>query len=125
MLTKEETTQHITNKINKALTLVIGECWHEGYMFDVNHIEVCNNCDKSYVRNNNFFTWEGFGKLWEWGQTQDWWEEFKSNCNGDRMECFMEEVEPYDWEEIFIEPECFATTLYEFLLATDVLKHQP
>ena len=24
----------------------------------------------------NYFTWKGFGKLWEWAIEEEWWEDF-------------------------------------------------
>lgn len=50
--------------INKFLTEKMGECWHEW------------EPKRDNVRNYDFFTWEGFGKLWEWAGEQEWFPYF-------------------------------------------------
>ena len=70
--------------INKFLTETIGECWHE---HQINHLGSskyecsCGGNWDSYALEEpdhhteipiDFFTWEGFGKLWEWASEQPW-----------------------------------------------------
>jgi len=67
-------------EINQYLTEAMGECWHETY-FSVTGQHICKKCEKPIaslfsLEHNNFFTWEGFGKLWEWSITQPWFEDF-------------------------------------------------
>jgi hypothetical protein len=57
----------------------------------------------------DYFTWEGFGKLWEWGPDQDWWDTFMTD-NGrynDNFEMFI--------NENLIDPEPFAKAVADFL----------
>jgi hypothetical protein len=69
-------------EINKFLTKAMGRCWHEPYMHrDGRYQEryatsTCANCHKTPYENNDFLTWEGFGKLWEWSVKQEWWIDF-------------------------------------------------
>jgi hypothetical protein len=103
MVTKEE--------INKYLTEAMGECWHEcgEVLGDSLHIPMTIKCIKcgtlmilenscEQVLNNDFFTWEGFGKLKE----------------------FMVSYHPLWMVEqmtLFLtDPERFATEVYEFLI---------
>lgn len=68
------------------------------------------------ARNNNFSTWSGFGKLWEWASKQDWWGEFvkkhgKLDCNcgcndGSIALHFIKPKGPYN----------FPDEIYEFLM---------
>ena len=51
------------DKINKSLTEAMGECWHNRPCEHPQH----TNC----YRNNDFSTWEGFGKLREFYDTWD------------------------------------------------------
>lgn len=63
----------------------------------------------------DFSTWEGFGKLWLWAQRQKWWKRFcneryyAESCHG-RLE---------DIDGVFyvteIDPSIFANALYKFL----------
>ena len=68
----------------KYLTLAIGECWHEfGSRY---HPDCCVHCGNWLGRElpdrHLFNTWEEFGLVWEWSQTQKWWPKFVSQ-NGD------------------------------------------
>ena len=99
-------------EINKFLTEAMGECWHA-------HTSVIEGtwgvkCDKCGIivtpkLNNDFLTWEGFGKLWQWGIDQEWWDTFMLNngrCN-DTFEMFI--------NENLIEPEAFAKAVVYYL----------
>ncbi len=102
---------------DRHLTEAMGECWHES-----NGRLNCKKCESFlYAKspnhisyNNEFSTWEGFGKLWRWGQQQEWWEEF--------VGCLLEPVidkgtlthyRKFDLD--FIDPDKFADALYEFV----------
>lgn len=68
---------------NKFLTEAMGECWHDMVynQFGDRYSKLyrctkCSHQDNSITLDNDFSTWEGFGKLWEWSQKQEWWTEF-------------------------------------------------
>jgi hypothetical protein len=99
---------------DKFLTEAMGECWHEAGTKRVNPFTyVCTKCGSNIKKNsyNNFSTWEGFGKLWEWAQKQKWWGTFCSWLTIHKMK----EVKHYSWIEQFIHPDRFANALYEYL----------
>ena len=77
--------------VNKFLTEQLGECW----LSNMNYLE------------NDFFTWTGFGLLWEWATKQEWWNHFMNDQSG-KMVCF--EVSYH-----LINPTNFANAIYEFL----------
>jgi len=88
-------------EINKFITEeIFGECWHEA---DIDHrgLEGCKHCNiRSYSNwNKDFFTWEGFGKLWVYSQEQTWW---VSLHGSDTI------------KESIINPERFVTLVYNF-----------
>lgn len=75
---------------DKFLTEAMGECWHKSHSTIPYHdntiIHVCkcgergslydlfsSNEANYFHQDNNFSTWEGFGKLWNWSQKQPWW----------------------------------------------------
>lgn len=82
--------------INQHLTEAMGECWHEitSSYFSESFYDIRCACGyrcskgRSYseqehirtftvehidTRQSDFFTWQGFGKLWEWATKQEWW----------------------------------------------------
>lgn len=106
--------------INKFLTEAIGECWHEleGKFEEVIWIYKCTKCgykETEPVLNihgwqNDFFTWIGFGKLWEWAGNQEWFPffingEFFGSCGG----------VSFNFARNFINPERFAIAIAEYL----------
>lgn len=70
---------------DKHLTEAMGECWYQS--------------NQTY--NTNFSTWEGFGKLWEWSQKQEWWEDYINNFENHSL--------------INVNPDRFADTVYTYL----------
>ena len=79
-----------TNKErDKFLTESMGECWHEF--------------------SNNFSTWEGFGKLWEWAVKQEWFSDFLKHAEK------IMKMPITGWIEYFVQPDRFADALYKFL----------
>jgi hypothetical protein len=105
---------------DKFLTEAMGGCWHDFREHDeyvpgmgTYLVDRCTKC-KLLLRDFqpiNFSTWEGFGKLWEWAQKQDWWESFVDDDmyqRGHRNWLF-----PVAW----IHPDRFADALYKFLKA--------
>lgn len=119
-------------EINKYLTETIGECWHELEKSDLGLISRCKHCDLilldcrcnpaiSTVRNNDFFSSEGFFKLWDWAQNQEWFGDCLLWISSVRVTCgtcgeFPSKMyhEVSDIKEI-INPDRFATSVYEFL----------
>lgn len=106
---------------DKFLTEVMGECWHKPKHGVWNEPDyegtiksVCTVCDVSlelipcceYLP-NNFMSWEGFGKLWEWASWQTWWEDFAYSIHG-----IHENGENL---KVLINPDKFADAIYDFL----------
>lgn len=108
---------------DKYLTKAMGECWHvldccpekdsDGITY---HCELCNadfsfSWDKvgsSLKFNNDFSTWEGFGKLWEFCQKQEWWENL-GNYLDSRT----------DVPESLVHPDRFADAVFSYLKERD------
>lgn len=74
---------------DKYLTEAMGECWHETMLVADEEgggapFHICRKCKIGMYSkaNNNFSTWEGFGKLWEWTQKQEWWRNFLLTSKG-------------------------------------------
>jgi hypothetical protein len=86
---------------DKFLTEAMGEEWFE-------HRNFCGSGDTMVA--NDFSTWEGFGKLWEWAQKQEWWvTDFKDKHFG---------MLPSHFEFVpdgLVQPDRFATAIYAFL----------
>lgn len=57
---------------DKFLTEAMNLCWHEFYHGRCN----CGIYLTSNWNNTDFSTWEGFGVLKEWAETQKWWGNF-------------------------------------------------
>ena len=95
------------NKRDKFLTEAMGECWHQ--VADPIYSLHCLSCGELAI-NIDFSTWEGFGKLWEWSQEQDWW-----------PDALMGPL--FGWVDIdeetiacsVIHPDLFANAIYEYL----------
>lgn len=116
----------MTIKRDKFITEAMGECWHEWVVVSKRYLE-CNKCGKELTRRgdgedfvwlseypNNFSTWQGFGKLWEWAQKQEWWVEFwyfATAFDHDGVEIAF----PRDAQ--IIHPSRFADAVYNFLEA--------
>lgn len=72
-------------EINKFFTELLGGCFHkwedpfeDGWLSQHNQCTKCKKYrDEALDDRINFFTWEGFGKLWNWAITQKdflrWW----------------------------------------------------
>ena len=129
----------MNNEKDKYLTEVMGECWHE-LKAETSRVTImratggaiCTKCNEywnynsgtsrynsQYNRNevfpekvnNNFSTWGGFGKLWEWSQKQDWFPELI------RQTCYYEMCrnEFSKGNDSIIHPDRFAGSIYQFL----------
>ena len=61
---------------------------------------------------SDFSTWPGFGKLWEWAQDQEWWQEFVEYMDINLTDFVIGELEVFPW---IINPDRFANAVYEFL----------
>ena len=86
---------------------VLGECWHETILIEgaISDIEVCRHCGSwASVNLNNFFTPEGFFKLWNAAKEKDWWESFLDQLP--YMGFYLEDI---------VNPDRFANAVYEFL----------
>lgn len=97
---------------DKFLTEQMGEFWHErltGYDCSCGGKIYWNQCN-----NIGFSTWEGFGKLWEWAQKQEWFENFRVfNHYHDDEDNYLESR--HDVAEWLIDPDRFADTVYKYL----------
>ncbi len=95
---------------DKYLTEAIGECYHEWefeWIYSTRH-SLCIKCDSTEYENPvGFSEWEGFGKLFEWSKTQDWWMLFLFEWTDELMPTTI----PYK----LINPSIFANVIYEFL----------
>ena len=128
---------------DKFLTEAMSECWHENIrdMNGITHIlkctcgriyssgrkeyidsEVNHELRKEYAcRNNDFSTWGGFGKLWEWTSKQEWWDSFYpySLCSQSvtvSTLCYSGQDEIFHiFDQKFIDPDKFANAVYEYL----------
>lgn len=116
---------------DKFLTEYIGECWHErvcigsGLMFST---YACASCGASWgdtftkdikhsypkLINNNFSTWDNFGKLWNWVYDK----KVLNICSGKEdfpmIHIIMRNCE-FGHDLSLINPDKFADALYEYL----------
>lgn len=104
----------INNERDKFLTEVMGECWHEPLPYDFDTYkgyDECKICHQRIKYNNNFSTWEGFGKLWEWAQKQEWFPELI------RQTCYYEMCrnEFSKGHKSIVNPDYFANAVYAYL----------
>lgn len=102
--------------INQYLTEAMGECWHEwvpaidkeggAYISNAWECRCGTKASKLHLTdplpaNNDFFTWQGFGKLWEWAENELWWCRFLNSLDGPLSH--------------YINPTNFANAIHEFL----------
>ena len=119
-------------EINKYLTEAMDECWHEyditspertenwdGFATNYSgHWNDCTKCGENHieiVRDNNFFTWDGFGKLWEWSITQAWWYQFLGTWHCPDLYPENSTIKERYVGAYLINPEQLAAAVYEFL----------
>jgi hypothetical protein len=99
---------------DKFLTEAMGECWHEHLVKTGTFSTLCNKC-LAHVTNNDFSTWPGFGKLWEWAQKQEWFNIFML---GKGWLIWPETQSPFMVQQSYfnlIHPDRFADVLFAFL----------
>jgi len=98
----------------QILTEAMGGCWHDTaetkpyHDGGTIHICKCGARDTMFeasfssatrspwdrLRNqNDFSTWVGFGKLWEWAKEQEWWADFMS-ADVDAVDFFEDLINP-------------------------------
>ena len=106
--------------INKFLTEEMDECWHE-WVFKITkptqNLYQCTRCNKTSVvyagitpKRNDFFTPDGFFKLWEWAQEQDWWDHFYET----RL-CTTVKHNTFQLRREYVNPKLFAEEVMRFL----------
>jgi hypothetical protein len=111
----------MNQKRDKFLTEAMGECWHESGPGQTDCKHCGRNNDPRYfdfdVENHTFSSWSGFGKLWRWSQTQDWWKLFVMS-----LWCLAPPDDEYFFVQNnvclpsdYINPDCFASELYKYL----------
>ena len=86
---------------DKFLTEAMGECWHERRFPNQCSCGKKLHSGAIITGNNDFSTWDCFGKLWNWSHKQEWWALFRIN--------YVEVIDSY------IHPDRFADAVYEFL----------
>lgn len=92
-----------TEERDKFLTETMGLCWHESKQFIWGSAvwKECTKCKtKKKLKNNNFSTWEGFGKLYEWLIWSKYGDEFLND---------------YFLFPTHMNPDNFANAVYEYL----------
>ncbi len=91
---------------DKFLTEAMGESWHrcDEWAF------YCEQCAKNVPISEDFSTWEGFGKLFEFSKNQIWWKKFRL-INHSLPDLFNVGL----LNEDLIDPNSFADAIYEFL----------
>ena len=92
---------------DKYLTEAMGECWH---LFN---LCTCVKCRMPLgfpfiTSNNDFSTWEGFGKLFEFCQKQEWWESFIFSN-------WRTTLSLHEYIGEWINPDRFSDAIYDFL----------
>jgi hypothetical protein len=94
---------------DKFLTIQLGECWHE---FGFQICPICKICKGTHINltkpfYNNFSTPDGFFKLWNWSQEQEWWGALKWR---------MSDIDAqHHIAERYIHPDRFADAVYNYL----------
>lgn len=113
----------MTNKpeINKYLTEAMGGCVHDWERLNTGGVG-CKKCKRVQGKITSgiidFFTADGFFKLWEWAMGQGWWNNFIVllwKKNGHR---YTEVSFPLMVEYIptnYVDPDTFATEVYQYL----------
>lgn len=117
----------INEQINRRLHEIMGLC-NNGIHSIKHHVgvgNVCNNCHRLWGddkvpsgKGYDFFTWQGFGILWEFMQKHDRWGKFmhayyKKDIDRDdsrRWQSFHEKCVP----EEYISPRPFAEAMVRF-----------
>ena len=98
---------------DQFLTEAMGCKWHQFSHAEkgpLGDLQVCVCDRKNYLMpcdTPTFSTWQGFGKLWEWAQVQDWWDEYVEDTTG------IGDPSLIDVDQI--EPARFADAVYRFL----------
>ena len=114
---------------DQFLTIQMGECWHErvcvesGPMFSIFRCANCNaKWGNSYTKdneyseliNNDFSTWNGFGKLWNWCKEQKVINVWTGKKDFSMIEMIMRNGE-FGHDLSLINPDKFANAVYDFL----------
>ncbi len=132
------------DEINKFLTEAMGNCWHRRLCYEealslrdtlYNWVDFDKSpmdtwycsCGRIAMSNMHMIddhvthyqidlaTWDGFGKLWEWSNKQDWWKQFNGSIYFAKETVFDE----IDVDEViywdYINPENFSKALFIFL----------
>jgi hypothetical protein len=100
---------------DKFLTEAMGECWHEWHYRVYGYYQaICRKCGREVKEafDNDFSTWTGFGKLWEWAQKQEWWRKFWYHTSMPMLDGSNIAI-PRDQQ--IIHPDNFANALYSSL----------
>lgn len=93
--------------INKEITeKVFGECWHRRENVPFGR---CLRCDAPNTDNQDFFTPEGFFKLWNKIQEKEWYNKFLYSVGGLNFGTVNAVADS------FVDPEVLAPAVYDFI----------
>lgn len=95
-------------EVNEFLSYFMGEHYHSGF-----YECKCGtkNVNRIWPSNNNFFTPEGFFKLFNWAKEQDWWTIYLCfGTDGEYISGFDDKIDLK-----YISPDLFALTIYNFV----------
>ena len=101
-------------KRDQYLTEQMGGCWHKWPTITQDlpsDKTLCKKCGLPaynglfFEINNNFSTWAGFGKLWEWVIKQEWFDEFADS----------KPHKAWLFPIGLLKPDSFADAVYKFL----------
>lgn len=107
-----------SSNINKFLAEAMGGCYHEWYHSDTSTCSMCLHCGIladvrsgwEKLKPTDFFTWTGFGELWEWAGKQEWF----NGLIGSSM-VVMQIHDEFVVSLDAINPTNFANAVYGFL----------
>ena len=102
---------------DKFLTEAMGQCYHDplGGMTPLR--THCSKCDTPLpIFNPNFSTWQGFGLLWSWVLSQEWYWHFDCHLMyaPSGHEFTKNDSDGYLHKD-YIHPDKFADAVYEYL----------
>ena len=75
-----------------------------------------SNLAEVYHLNDDFSTWQNFGKLWEFARKQDWFDDFLIDRGFFRLEAKMPNKGGFTLMHLhWVNPDRFANAICEFL----------
>ena len=100
---------------DKFLTEIMGERWFEHKsIYGIEHSASGDKFMYQTVTPNDFSTWDGFGKLFEWAIKQSWWKDFEYDYS-QTFYVINSCVEHRKFSLSLINPNNFSNSIYEYL----------